>query len=79
MGKGKDEEWCKHEGIVFTDNKDKKFRCPECGRRLNLQDADVSIYLKFPPHKKKGWKITKKKGHNRRNHDISSKRNPACC
>ena len=62
-------EWCRYEEIIYTDNKNKKYRCPECGRRLNLMETKTSIYLKFPPHKKKGYKIKRKKGHNERKQD----------
>jgi len=54
-------EWCESEEVVYTD---KKTRCSVCGRRLIPRE--VNLQLRLPPHKKKGYKIKRKKGHNKR-------------
>ena len=54
-------EWCESEEMVYED---KKTRCSICGRRLIPREAE--IFYRLPPHKKKGYKIQRKKGHNKR-------------
>jgi len=77
----KSDEWCNlgKEEIVKDD---KKHRCSACGRRLN--GRGVKLYyetetsktglkvvhgFQLPPHKKKGYKIKRKKGHNQKVHN----------
>ncbi len=59
--------WCSSEEIV---DDDKKHRCSVCGRRLKPRETDEFTYygnvFRLPPHKKKGYKIKRKKGHNKR-------------
>jgi hypothetical protein len=68
------EEWCEQRDYVEDD---KMTRCSVCGRRLKPQETwqmdstenNTILHLpeyRLPPHKKKGYKIKRKKGHNRR-------------
>ena len=68
------EEWCGSREYVEND---KITRCSKCGRRLKPQETwsmDVNennsiIHTptyRLPPHKVKGYKIQRKKGHNKR-------------
>lgn len=63
----KKNEWCPSQEKVQDD---KKTRCSECGRRLIPRETDefneMGIIYRLPPHKKKGYKIRRKKGHNKR-------------
>lgn len=63
----KNDEWCDSQEIVPDD---KKRRCSKCGRRLTPMETDDfdyhGIIYRLPPHKKKGYKIKRKKGHNKR-------------
>jgi hypothetical protein len=62
-----EDEWCCSKEIVDTD---KITRCSKCGRRLIPRETDEFTYygniFRLPPHKKKGYKIKRKKGHNKR-------------
>ena len=61
-------EWCSGKGlIVYTD---KKTRCSECGRRLTPRDSKSGLFYTLPPHKKTGYKIKRKKGHNRNEKNV---------
>ena len=57
------DEWCESQEDVEDD---KITRCSVCGRRLKPREIWDYGY-KLPPHKKKGYKIKRKKGHNKRN------------
>jgi hypothetical protein len=58
-------EWCEQRDIVY--DADKIYRCSACGRRLSPQKYGyLEFIFKLPPHKKKGYKIRRKKGHNKR-------------
>lgn len=60
----KDDDWCYTQDIVYDD---KIHRCSACGKRLKPMEYGYLDYMfKLPPHKKKGHKIRKKKGHNQR-------------
>lgn len=56
-------EWCTEEEKVYTD---KKTRCSLCGRRLTPRESESGLFYTLPPHKKKGYKIKRKKGHNKK-------------
>ena len=56
------DEWCKQRDFVWED---KIHRCSLCGRRLKPQETN-DFHLILPRHKKKGYKIKRKKGHNNR-------------
>lgn len=56
-------EWCVAGEKVDTD---KKTRCSICGRRLIPRESVSGLWWTLPPHKKKGYKIKRKKGHNER-------------
>ena len=57
-------EWCTQRDTVYED---KYHRCSKCGRRLKPQLLGIFDYMfKLPKHKKKGYKIKRKKGHNKR-------------
>lgn len=67
-------EWCESQEIVEDD---KITRCSVCGRRLKPRESwdmetnenNTIVHTpeyKLPPHKKKGYKIKRKKGHNKR-------------
>ena len=59
----RENEWCDGKGlIVYTD---KKTRCSKCGRRLKPRESESKLFHTLPPHKKKGYKIKRKKGHNK--------------
>jgi predicted RNA-binding Zn-ribbon protein involved in translation (DUF1610 family) len=58
-------EWCEQRDLVWED---KIHRCTSCGRRLIPKETQFS-QLMLPPHKKKGYKIRRKKGHNRRKNE----------
>lgn len=59
-----DEEWCISKEVVYDDRIQ---RCSECGRRLKpMEPSGMQIQWQLPPHKKKGYKIKRKKGHNKR-------------
>ena len=55
-------EWCDNEGEKVYTNK--KTRCSLCGRRLVPRESESGLFFTLPPHKKKGYKIKRKKGHN---------------
>lgn len=57
------DEWCESGEKVYTD---KKTRCSLCGRRLTPRESESRLFWTLPPHKKKGYKIKRKKGHNKR-------------
>ena len=60
-------EWCEQRDVVYEY---KIHRCSLCGRRLKPQEYGYMDYIyRLPPHKKKGYKIKKKKGHNKRKND----------
>lgn len=53
------DEWCDIVGEkVYTD---KKTRCSVCGRRLSPRESESGLFHTLPPHKKKGYKIKRKK------------------
>ncbi len=57
-------EWCDQRDVVYDD---KIQRCSKCGRRLKPQEYGyMDFILRLPPHKKKGYKIRRKKGHNKK-------------
>jgi hypothetical protein len=60
------DEWCDAKRYILTN--DKIQRCEACGRRLKPQEygGPDTIFYRLPPHKKKGYKINRKKGHNKR-------------
>jgi len=58
------DEWCETQDVVLED---KIYRCSSCGRRLKpMEPNNIRIQWKLPPHKKKGYKIKRKKGHNKK-------------
>jgi hypothetical protein len=61
MSSNSSDEWCDSQEIVYSD---KITRCSKCGRRLIPRED--GLFLRLPPHKKKGFKIQRKKGHNKR-------------
>ena len=55
----KTDEWCdERDEKVYTD---KKSRCSLCGRRLTPRESESGLFYTLPPHKKKGYKIKRKK------------------
>lgn len=60
------DEWCDQRDVVY--DPDKTFRCTKCGRRLKPQilASTFDYMFSLPPHKKKGYKIKRKKGHNKK-------------
>jgi hypothetical protein len=62
------DEWCDQRDVVY--DPEKTFRCTKCGRRLKPQtNGQFDSMFDLPPHKKKGYKIKRKKGHNKRKKD----------
>lgn len=60
----RDDEWCDKKQFVHDD---KIHRCESCGRRLKPQEiGECDFIFRLPRHKKKGYKIKRKKGHNKR-------------
>lgn len=56
------DEWCPSEEVVYDDRTQ---RCSKCGRRLKPREPfGMEFQYRLPPHKKKGYKIRRKKGHN---------------
>ncbi len=79
----KSDEWCNGKDIVYDS---KTHRCSVCGRRLSgsgsratyIDGNGVEIKSPFfvlPPHKEKGYKIKRKKGHNQKVHNKMPYRN----
>jgi hypothetical protein len=76
----KSDEWC-NSGKEQIVPDDKKHRCSVCGRRLNgcrglkilnyeqSKERRADYIYQLPPHKKKGYKIKRKKGHNQKVHN----------
>ena len=62
------DEWCDSQEIVEDD---KTKRCSLCNKRLKPRETDefnhLGVIYRLPPHKKKGYKIRRLKGHNKRN------------
>ena len=64
------DEWCSQRDILYDPDPDKFYRCSKCGRRLKPCFGSQFDYIKStPPHKKKGYKIKRKKGHNKKKKD----------
>lgn len=71
------DEWCDQQDVVYDlIGRDesailkKYFRCTKCGRRLKPKEYGYFDYIyRLPPHKKKGYKIKRKKGHNKKKKD----------
>ena len=64
------DEWCDTRDIVYDPDPEKFYRCTKCGRRLKPKMSSPWTYiLSLPPHKKKGYKIKRKKGHNKKKKD----------
>jgi hypothetical protein len=62
------DEWC--DQIDIVDDLEKYFRCTKCGRRLKPREHGyMEFAFRLPPHKKKGYKIKRKKGHNKKKKD----------
>jgi hypothetical protein len=73
METSKNGEWCIEGEKVYTD---KKTRCSECGRRLVPRESASGLFWTLPPHKKKGYKIKRKKGHNVKKEKIKKHTQP---
>lgn len=66
-------EWCSERDIIYDPDPEKYYRCSKCGRRLKPKIGDWTFIQSLPPHKTKGYKIKRKKGHNKRK-EITNKR-----
>lgn len=59
-------EWCDQRDPIYDGDPEKYYRCTKCGRRLQPKLGNWTYIKSLPPHKKKGYKIKRKKGHNQK-------------